>query len=257
MDRFIIGLGTSSSSVSVDDLRPVAAALNEQASAHVGPIWGVAAEVSLIEDLQNVPTGMSPIIVVDQMPGKMHGVHTMQQNVAFAMVLAAHGWGLAASHECIEMLIDPTGSATRSGRKMVVQGGVLQDIEGTVDYILEACDPVEDESYAYEINGVKVSDFYTPRYFDDAKTGGVRYTYRDQLSRPREVGRNGYLSWHDPVADQLQQLRNFDAYTIVPLEPHAAAANEDAMPTLRCHVDRLTETPRVRHMRRHRLPPRG
>ena len=35
-----------------------------------------------------------------------------------------------------------------------------------VHYLVEVCDPCEDGKCAYYINGVLVSDFYTPDYFD-------------------------------------------------------------------------------------------
>ena len=245
MPHFEVGLGTNSCHVCLADLMPVVAALDVQAREHVGPIWNLTARVSLLEDPGNVPVGMSPILVTDEMPGQIHGVHVMDQDVAFAMVLAAEGWELAASHECIEMLIDPSGGTKKPGRRLAITDGILGDADGLVEYIVEACDPVEDASYAYQIGGVWVSDFYTPQYFDDVKRDGVRYTYRDQLDGPRTVGRNGYLSWHDPDANALRQLRNFDRLEIIPLDPHARATTDEIMPTLRCHVDRLTETPRV------------
>ena len=153
MPHFEVGLGTNSRHVCLADLMPVVAALDVQAREHVGPIWNLTARVSLLEDPGNVPVGMSPILVTDEMPGQIHGVHVMDQDVAFAMVLAAEGWELAASHECIEMLIDPSGGTKKPGRRLAITDGILGDADGLVEYIVEACDPVEDASYAYQIGG--------------------------------------------------------------------------------------------------------
>jgi hypothetical protein len=58
---------------------------------------------------------------------------------------------------------------------------------------------------------VVVSDFYTRHYFDPVTLAGVRYSYTGALMGPREVLRDGYLSWHEPVSDHWWQLRFFGA----------------------------------------------
>ena len=244
-----IGLATRSASISLADLQPLAAALNKQASRDLAPIWDVSGHVTVLENPDSVPHGVSPIILMDQVPGGMHGVHTTDHGVPFAIVLAADDWPLAVSHEFIEMLVDPSGTKTVPGRKMQVVDGVAQDIDGQVDYVLEVCDPVEDQSYAYMIDGVLVSDFYTPRYFDDSAAADIRYSYSGKIKRPREVGPRGYLSWHDPQEDLLKQMRLFTSLEIVTLGGHPGASTAGRPTHLRSHVDRRSETPRIARMR--------
>jgi len=69
------------------------------------------------------------------------------------------------------------------------------------------CDPCQDSQFAYSVNSVLVSDFYTPNYFDPVKSGGVRYSYSGQIKGPREVLDGGYLSWFDPQSRRLFQLQ--------------------------------------------------
>ena len=47
------------------------------------------------------------------------------------------------------------------------------------------------------MNGVLVSDFYTPHYFDPMKAPGVRYSFTGKITGPRVVLRGGYLSWKE------------------------------------------------------------
>jgi hypothetical protein len=253
MKTIEVGLASRSASISLADLRPVVAALDQQARLDVGPVWGVSARVSLLDDPDKVPKGVSPIILMDELPGSMHGVHTVDHNVPFAIVLAAQGWSLAVSHEFVEMLVDPSGSRVIRGRKMEIKDGAVHDTDDHVDYIVEASDPVEDESFAYTIDSVLVSDFYSPRYFDDAVTPGVRYSHSGKITRPREVGRNGYLSWRDPQLKQLRQLRFFDTLEILTLSNQPGAATEDGAQSMRRVVDSQTETPRLARMRQRRL----
>ncbi len=248
-----IALATQSASISLADLRPIAAVLTKQAQQHVLPIWGVGARVTVLEDLQHVPHGVSPIILQDAVPGGMHGVHTMDNGIAFAVVLAAAGWPLAVSHEFVEMIVDPAGTKTVPGRKMQIVDGAAQDTADRVDYILEVCDPVEDQSFGYMIDGVLVSDFYTQHYFDDTADPQKQYSHTGKLTRPRQVGTRGYLSWHDPQSDQLQQMRLFDGLQIVTLPNQPGAATADTPIHLRSFIDRHSETPRIARMRQQPL----
>jgi hypothetical protein len=104
------------------------------------------------------------------------------------------------SHEVLEMLVDPQGTLTRAGNS-------LKSGQGRVEYPIEVCDPCQSSSFAYSVNSVMVSDFYTPQYFDPVKSNGVRYSYSGQVRGPREVLDGGYLSWFDPQTRHLFQLQ--------------------------------------------------
>jgi hypothetical protein len=70
-----------------------------------------------------------------------------------------------------------------------------------VEFLVEVCDPCEVPGLGYTVNGVRVSDFYTPQYFDPSEfteSPGVRYDFRGHIKAPRQVLRGGYLSWREP-----------------------------------------------------------
>src|SRR2546423_13425417 len=104
------------------------------------------------------------------------------------------------SHEVLEMLVDPQGTLTRAGNS-------LKSDQGRVEYLIEVCDPCQASKFAYSVNSVMVSDFYTPHYFDPVKNSGVSYSYSGQIGGPREVLDGGYLSWFDPQSRHLFQLQ--------------------------------------------------
>ena len=240
-----IGLASQSRTVEAAALKLVAAALDIQVKRDLGPIWNVQAEVTVVEDPLRVPRGVWPIIVMDHTPSNVGGLHTTSNGVPFAVVLSARDWGLCASHECIEMLVDPTGNQTRSAPGLEVVNGELRDIPLRFDYLLEVCDPMEDMDHAYDIGGVTVADFYTPQYFDEAPAANTRYSFNGGITRPRDVRPNGYLSWHHPVLDRLQQLRVFGTPEIVTLPEHGAAGTA-AGNSKREFVDKHTPTARYR-----------
>ena len=58
---------------------------------------------------------------------------------------------------------------------------------------MEVSDPCEASEFAYSVNGILVSDFYTPKYFDPVAAPGVRYSFTGSLTGPLQMLRGGYL----------------------------------------------------------------
>ena len=196
--------------VDMSEVANVAAALAIQVVRDFGPIWGVSATVSAFPKPGDVPVGYWPIFIEDskQLPDGAAGVHLDKRNQPYALIETGDHWSLRASHECLEMLVDPSGNRLQAGPLLdaAVHLGLPQH---HVQYIVEVCNPVEDGQYGYQINGVLVSDFFTPNFYDPASSGGVRYDFVGALSGPREVVTNGYISWLDPVGGDAMQLQNF------------------------------------------------
>jgi hypothetical protein len=98
----------------------------------------------------------------------------------------------------LEMLADPFG-------KRIIAGRSPKRGQGRVEFLVEVCDPCEADQFAYTVNDVLVSDFYTQRFFDPRRAEGVRYSFTGAITQPREILRGGYISWHDPVSDHWWQ----------------------------------------------------
>jgi hypothetical protein len=181
------------------DVARVAAALQRQATRDFGPIWDVRATVDAFPKLEDVPVGYWPMIVETdiEVPGAA-GIHLDKDGQPFALIEMSDSWSLTASHEMLEMLADPFGNR-------VVPGKSPKRGQGRVEFLVEVCDPSEGAEFAYTVNDVLVSDFYTQRFFDPRRAEGARYSYTGALTRPRQVLRGGYLSWHDPVSDHWWQ----------------------------------------------------
>jgi hypothetical protein len=192
-----VALVSDVASITLSDVAQVAAALQKQAMRDLGPIWNVRASVVPVASLDRVPLGYWPIIVVADVQGA-GGYHTDRNGHPYALVEAGDSWSVTASHECLEMLVDPWGRQTSAGPS--VKPG-----QGRVEYLTEVCDPSENEAYAYTVNDVLVSDFYTPHFFDPVASPGVRYSFTGAIKAPRQVLPGGYLSWHDPVSDHWWQ----------------------------------------------------
>ena len=193
-----LALVSETNKVSFSALSRVGAALQKQATRDLVPIWEVKATVDTFASLDDVPVGYWPIIITEDDLGDAAGIHEDSEGQPFALVKFDNGWALTASHESCEMLVDPFGNRLMPGQSP-------KKGQGRVEFLVEVCDPSEDTPFAYRVNGIVVSDFYTPNYFDPVKATGVRYSFTGAITAPRQVLKNGYLSWHDPVSDHWFQ----------------------------------------------------
>lgn len=193
-----LALVSETDKVSFSALSRVGAALQKQATRDLGPIWEVKATVDVFAKLDDVPVGYWPILITEEDLGDAAGIHEDKQGQPFALVKYDYGWGLTASHECLEMLVDPFGNR-------IIAGQSPKPGQGRVEFLVEVCDPSEDTPFAYRVNGVLMSDFYTPEYFGPVGTAGGRYSYTGAITAPRQVLKGGYISWHDPISDHWYQ----------------------------------------------------
>lgn len=216
-----VALVSETNSVSASALTRVSAALQRQVQRDLAPIWQITASVSAFASLDDVPVGYWPIIVTDEDLGDAAGIHEDKEGQPFALVHFDRGWALTASHECLEMLVDPFGNRLMPGPSPM-KG------QGRVEFLVEVCDPSEDTPFAYHVNGIAVSDFYTPHYFDPVAAPAVRYSFTGAIKAPRQVLKNGYLSWHDPVSDHWFQEIFFGAKPqFRDIGPQTAKANKN------------------------------
>jgi hypothetical protein len=199
-----IGLVSEVKDTSFSELARVSAALQKQVARDFAPLWEIQATVDAFAKLEDVPIGYWPVIVQADIGFNAAGIHLDKDGQPFSLVQYEAGWSLTASHEVLEMLGDPFGDR-------LIAGESIKPGQGRVEYLVEVCDPSEDIAFAYTVNGVTVSDFYTPQFFEPVKNPGVRYGYTAALTGPRQVLKGGYLSWHDPVSDHWWQQTFFGA----------------------------------------------
>lgn len=203
---------SESEQVPLNDTMYVAAALQKQVARDFSPIWGINATINAFATLEDVPVGYQPIIVMDDIGFAAAGIHLDNDGQPFGLVNANNRWPLTASHEMLEMLADPQGNSLQVAR-------ALHPEQDRALYLVEVCDPSEAWEFGYDVNGVRVSDFYTPDYFLPANPGNVRYSFTGAVEHPLQVLRGGYISWLDPATNQWWQQTWFsgDQPTFVPL----------------------------------------
>lgn len=188
---------TQTNRITPSQLNRVAAALQKQATRDFGPFWQVDATVDAFDRLEDVPVGYWPLIVVDDVPDAA-GFHTDENGQPFSLIEFGDSWSLTASHEMLEMCADPFGNR-------LVAGKSPHPDQGVVEFLVEVSDPSEAAEFGYTVNGLLMSDFFTPRFYDPVGIEGVRYSFGGHIKKPRQVLPGGYISWRNSVTGEWWQ----------------------------------------------------
>ena len=171
------------------DLVAFVAALNAYVAAAVQPAWNVSAELHVTD---GPVAGEWGLVFLDNadVPGAL-AYHDEETGAPLAKVFvetirqANSSLTVAASHELVEMLVDPLCVCYAT-----------TDTPGTL-YALEPADPVEDDALGFQVDGFLMSDFVYPAWFDRTAAGhpNVRYDHVGAvtLTRPFQVLPGGYV----------------------------------------------------------------
>ena len=200
-----VALTTLTDHVRAEQLAAVAAALQTQIARDFAPEWHAGAVVAAAS-FESIPAGYVPLIIQDTLEAEgTNGFHrTRGDDTPYIVVPHGPNWSLAASHELLRMLADPTGSARRPGPSHM-------PAQGTVEYLIDVAAPCQDVSAAYAIDGVAVSDFCTQAFFG---APGHRCSFTGAVRQAFEPAGNGVVTWladdallYQARADQQAQVR--------------------------------------------------
>ena len=206
----------ASSRVTDDQARAMTASVAWQVSRHLAPAWGL--RTPLVNFLAGadtlIPTGAHGISIVDTSEGQPAGVlgfHSEDEGgriwgvVAAGPVLDAGmevlrgDWSVSSvlSHEVLELAVD-------AGCNLWASDG-----NGRA-YSYEVCDPVE--APTYEVQGVSVSNFVCPAWFDPNASPTARLDHLGLLDAPFSVLKGGYLVWMDAGGEHQQFGEEFPEF---------------------------------------------
>jgi hypothetical protein len=175
-------------------------ALQTQISRDFAPFWGTGTTLHFVGSGQPDPGHWRCLVLDHSDQAGDLGYHIDNNGVPEARIFAAEDMkdgsllSVTVSHELLEMLADPTANR------------VFQI--GTTTYIVEVADPVEADDDGYDIDGVRVSNFATPRYFGMTNPGNdPRFDFRWLLTAGIPTLRpGGYVMfdsggvWHSTMA---------------------------------------------------------
>ena len=175
------------------DVATMTAAIASQIQTDVAPAWNRApATVTFYNSASAVPAGAYGVAIVPTIQDQPQGVlgyHIEHWGVAAAQPIFANGgqtltgdWSVSStlSHEVLEMFIDPACNLWAANG----QGSA---------YSLEVCDPVETPTDT--VNGVSVSNFVFPSWFDPLPPAGARFDKLGQVTAPFTIAAGGYANY--------------------------------------------------------------
>jgi hypothetical protein len=155
------------------DLLSGIAALQEQLRLDFGPVWRIDADLMLVPGESGTAwPGCWGLVLDPSGGGKRNGDTTRDGHpLAHAVIEAGdHDWTHRASHELLEMLVDPDGV------------GAVRRASDMRFYARRVCDPCAAVSDGYRRGGRLVSDFVYPTWFESAVSGKVVGDQFDQRS---------------------------------------------------------------------------
>lgn len=189
----------------------------QAANKDFAPVWSTP-QVKIILLSKSDPAPRGAIVAYFVKSGPIQGAlayHTVIDKAPAIVVYTGvgdfYGYNNSVSftHELEEMLADPTVSVTNQGypySQFCLDGSNTCEgmMPGTV-WAQEVSDAVE--SYDYTINGVKISDFITPNWFnDEAGPGG--FDFLNKLSEPFEIAVGGYSQfWNGQTWNVVMNFR--------------------------------------------------
>lgn len=185
-----IAVYSTAAVVSQAEVKAGVEACSAQLTEDFCPAWGkLPITATYFANPKDIPEGMPTILVADECDDPQAlAYHTEQTDGritglvgAKTCIDAGETWTSALSHELLETARDPfvndwTTMTGHAGKRKVAT---------------EVCDPVQDGSY--KKNGVEVSSFVLPAWFDDSPPAGAKFDWLGTLTAPFTRTSGGYF----------------------------------------------------------------
>jgi len=171
------------------ELAEIAGAVTRQVIRDAAPAWGwLPTPVSMFRKKEKIPKDVFPIFVRDALSeSDVLGLHTEGYGEVGVDVILDNGGTLhtgpnsvsaVLSHEVLETLGDITVN-------------LWADMDDNRQTALELCDAVEND--VYEVDGIAVSNFLLPAWFDGGLLKGKPpYDHMGLLKKPFSIRPDGY-----------------------------------------------------------------
>ena len=189
----LIAVKNLSTVVSDQELLQAVGAIQIQLDRDWQPAWSTTATLEIYSVDQVIPDTHWSIFIMDSSDVEQalgyHGETYQSRPYArvFAKDAASYGqkWTVTFSHEVLEMMGNPW-----------INLNVFHEGQSRL-YAYESCDAVENDRYGYEIQGVMVSDFQYPAWFDETPRVGARFDHMGHCKTSFEILPGGYMPIFD------------------------------------------------------------
>ncbi len=166
------------------DLIKLISAMQEYVDKYVAPVWGTPAKLIKSNDFVKDAWAVVFLDNADQ-PGALAYHDLTPSGFPLSKVFVKTTLdnndlvSVSASHELVEMLVDPAINLLSTGP------------DPKTIYAYESADPVE--ALSFEVNGIPMSDFVYPSYFEVfRKAGSVKFDQLNKVNKPFQILSGGY-----------------------------------------------------------------
>jgi hypothetical protein len=183
----VIAITNASTCLTDAQVEAVLPALQKQVSDDFEAYWDLDCTLSFLPKGRPLTPGWWQIVITDNpdQAGAL-GYHEMTSaGTPLGKIFAkldlndGYSWTVTLSHELLEMLADPWINWWAVGSDSKI-------------YALEVCDAVEADELGYQIDGVLLSDFVTPAWFEP--TEADRLDFKQHVSKELQLAPGGYIS---------------------------------------------------------------
>lgn len=196
----MIAVVRHSNEITDDDALRFSAAFQNQVTRDFAATHGPDAVVSFYTNGMRVPSGAWLLALLDDSDqADALGYHEATRHglplgKVFVRTTKRDGgiWTVAGSHEGLEMLGDP----------FVNKVATVDGPHGMRLYAYEVADAPEADELGYEIDGVRVSDFVTPEWFDPRTPSHTITSFARNLRGPLSLAKGGYIGICDVTSPQ-------------------------------------------------------
>jgi hypothetical protein len=166
------------------DLDKLIDAMQVYVEKYVAPVWGTPAK--LVKSSGPIANAWSMVFLDNADVADALAYHDLNPDglplaKVFVETTLKNGdpVSVTASHELVEMLVDPAINLYTSGPNDKLM------------YFYECADPVE--SLSFSVNGIPMCDFVYPAYFESfRKPGSVQFDQMKQVTKPFQILKGGY-----------------------------------------------------------------
>lgn len=168
------------------DLDDFINALQKFVTDHVVSVWGTPARLVRTNGFRKGAWGFVFLDVADADNALAYHDLTpdgFPLSKVFVQTIVEAGASLtvAASHELVEMLVDPAINLLSLGP------------DPKAAYAYESADPVEADELAFKVDGFDMTDFVFPSYFEGfRKPNSTRFDHEGKVTRPFQILKGGY-----------------------------------------------------------------
>lgn len=192
-----IAIINASTVITDAEAAPVVTAMQTQVSRDFAPLWGIDATLTYVPKGHPAPAGDWQLALLDnsdqagalgyhdltaagQPLGKIFAKTDQENNLS---------WTVTASHELLEMMVDPFINLTVFSQSGNTSGRL---------YAYEVCDACEDDSFGYKIGNILVSDFVLPAWFESwRQPNSTKFDFGNHIHEPFALLSGGYIGYFD------------------------------------------------------------